>query len=254
MMNRNNRDRQTLQQEYDHLMLRIAMCEMQDEDMNQILSDAAVSKEDARLEADFFSKTEPKAFELFHDSITKQHRVHMVKRVLPKALRLASFVLLFLYISVTVAIAVSPAIRVRVMELFFREQEEYTEVEFRENPEKAFDVPADWTGDYFLAYIPDGFEMTYLFTDDYGSNDITYTKADQRISFTIYDETFISNVDTENADTQQILVNGSPATMVTKGHRIQIIWAQRTNYFILLTINLDRDVTMQIAENILRIN
>ena len=183
-MNGNNRDRQALQKEYHHLMLRIAMCELQDEELSNLTSDHLDSEPQTQAEEAFLTQTEDKTMLLIQDALRKQHRMHAIKLTFPKILRIAASLLLVFYIGLSVAMAVSYTVRVRVMELFFQDMTIYTEVQLKENPEKSFDVPVQWQGEYFPAYIPEGFEVTDLFSDGPGWSKIIYMKNGSSSKYT----------------------------------------------------------------------
>ena len=57
------------------------------------------------------------------------------------------------------AIATIPPVRARVMELIFETLRQYTRVSLREKAGPEVEVPAEWGGEYYPSYIPEGYKF-----------------------------------------------------------------------------------------------
>lgn len=174
------------------------------------------------------------------------------RETLPKAGQAAAIVIAVLAVAGSVAVAASHTVRVQVMKLLARVETEYTELSLVENPEASFDVPAEWQGSYYPAYIPQGMEMTSLscypglYNVDYaGSRD-----SGQRFSFSENEEGSVANVDTENAELQEISVNGASGILSRKDQTLLLYWDNGNVFFIISAENMEADAVLRIAESI----
>lgn len=84
-------------------------------------------------------------------------------RVAPRAARVTAAAAALLCVGLTAAFAASDAFRVQVYALFAQDYGEFTAIRAQAVPEKAFDVPTEWGGDYYPAYIPEGFEIVEVY-------------------------------------------------------------------------------------------
>ena len=90
-------------------------------------------------------------------------RVAEFKRFAPQMLKIAACFMLVILIGVPVVLASSAEIRSKVIQMLVNIDRENEEVNFNyvENPDAAFAVPAEWTGEYFVSAVPEGMEMTW---------------------------------------------------------------------------------------------
>lgn len=246
-MNHRNRDRESLQKEYNRLMLRIAFCELQDEEIELSTN----FTDDVQKEEIFWRHTEGRTKKMIYGRIRNQHLIHTFKVALPKALQVAACILIVFYIGLSVAIATVHDVRVRVLDLIMNVEKQYTEITLQENSEKSFTVPSDWKGTYYPAYIPDGFEIESISSDFFHSN-LVCKNGDLNLFFSEYGEDAGTNIDTENAVVDAVMINGSPAILAEKNGLVTIAWAYQVNYFV-LQAQVDRDIALQIAESVIMV-
>ena len=107
------------------------------------------------------------------------------------------------------------------------------------------DVPAEWSGDFYPTYIPDGFEFdscyycTVCYTDSNG----------KAMSFS--EETYGSqtNLDTENAVISSVDVNGTEATLIEKEGWTAIVWADSNRLFV-VEMDGSKDEVINVAASV----
>ena len=244
-----NRDRDTLQDDYNRLMLRIAFCELQDEEIEQLSDFGNNELENIQQEDDFWKKTEAQAKSQMYNHLLRQKVIHAAKVTLPKIVQVAACLIIAFYVTLSVAIAADHNIRVRVLEMIMNVEKQYTEISLQENNAKSFHVPSEWKGTYYPAYIPDGFVIEKI-SSLYGLDTLECLNENMYLSFLECGEDVSTNIDTEGALVEAILINGSPAIIAEKGGLVTIAWAYNRNYFV-LQAQVGREIAIQIAESVM---
>ena len=107
-------------------------------------------------------------------------------------------------------------------------------------------VPQEWAGDFYPAYIPEGFE----FDRCYSSDAIYYDKDENSLSFS--EETYgaRTSLDTENANLSSVLINGAEATLIEKDGWTAVVWSANNRLFI---VDLDggKDEALRVAASVI---
>lgn len=122
------------------------------------------------------------------------------------------------------AFATSETVRVNTKNLLIKVLEDRTVFEFGQetaaNPAPRFGV----------GWMPDGYELIDQYSDTVGVwFDYQNSNHDSIwINYTLGEGTSIS-VDTENAETEYLEINGIKAMLITKGDTFQLIWATEDN-------------------------
>lgn len=198
-----------------------------------------------------------RAYERFHQIIEERDRalkrqtnIRQLRKWARRFVGIAACLILLLGIATPIAIANVEVIRARVMQLLIKVQKEYTELSLTEDPDASFDVPADWEGEYFPSYIPEGYVLEGVYLP---LNKVYYVdESGLRISFDECDADTYVSVDSEDAEISYSSVNGETA-MIIKKYWTTVTWSNGYRYFIVST-QLSKEETMKIAESVLRIN
>lgn len=146
----------------------------------------------------------------------------------------------------TAAFAASETVRIKTMNLVVQFFDESTDFYFASQiPSNIYTVMADW--------LPDGYTLESR-QEDAASSTYCYQKAENEYIYIIYtrsDGTRIS-VDTENAKTQNIEINGTQAMLVEKDNERQIVWStsDKTAFIHLIANNMDGADLIHIAEQL----
>ncbi len=86
-------------------------------------------------------------------------------QTLPKIGQIAAILIAVFAVAGGVAIATSHTIRAQVMEMLVQIEEQYTALSLVEDTNASFEIPSDeipseWGGEYYPAYIPEYFEAS----------------------------------------------------------------------------------------------
>lgn len=244
-----------LKQEYDLLLLQMALAADLEEDSEQIFSEveARTASGDTAEVDEFFERTERNTRALINREVRKQRLLDFSKNTLPKVGRFAAMFLLVAFVGLTTAIAAIRPVRVRVLELLVRmDNPEYAELSLVEKENASFDVPSEWGGGFYPTYIPEGFSLARI--EDLGvEHHVEYTdNRDARLTISEAGIDTYTLIDTEDARVHTIAVNGNFGVMSVKETQIIVAWAFQDKYFVIMG-NLDEDTIMRVAESILRI-
>ena len=119
-----------------------------------------------------------------------------------------------------------------------------------EDVDASFDVPAEWRGEYYPAYIPEGFALLEI---EKRSNSAIYSNSND--VWFIFDECSKdtdSNIDTEDAVISFETIHGCEALIVEEDGTI-IAWSDGTKYFI-LNADFSKEEALKIARSVRRIS
>ena len=177
-------------------------------------------------------------------------------QTLPKIGQVAAVVIATLTVAGGVAFAASPSVRVQVMKLLVKMEKQYSEISLVEDQAASFVVPEGWNGAYFPARIPERFAL-YAVHSDAGYHSVEYVEPEteeNRINFAEFDDSTEMNIDTENAEIQNVMINGNAGLLSLKENRIIICWSDGREGFVLTTKTLDQQSALAIAESVTRIH
>lgn len=173
----------------------------------------------------------------------------------PHILQAAAAVILILAIATPIAIANVASFRSAVMKLLlsFDEKKQEVHVDFLEDESAAFDVPAEWPGEYYISYIPDGYQISWQSV--YGQAAVEYTNDDGNTIYFMEGTSNTSSVSgTEEGQFTYIDILGRPAFVINVEKNgdpyFNFTWAVDDRWFNLQTEGLERDAAIRVAESI----
>jgi len=179
----------------------------------------------------------------------REKRNRVIRAHAKRAMKAAAAILVIISLIAPFAIANVESIRVRVMKLLIEIQEDHADISIQEDEAASFDVPAEWRGEYFPSYIPEGYSMSKIYKI---YDHIEYENQEgDRISFIEYTEDTQIGADTEDAEISYSQINGNTAIVIHKGEW-QIIWTNGEK--IIEVIADDYDVAMKVANSVKRVN
>ena len=169
------------------------------------------------------------------------------KRRFPRCARVAAAIALLAVVSVGSAMATVHMVQIDLLKLDIQTYPERTS--YRLVPSEAtMNVPQEWTGDFYPAYIPEGFE----FDRCYSSDAIYYDKDGNSLSFS--EETYgaRASLDTENANLSSVFINGAEATLIEKDGWTAVVWSANNRLF---TVEIDgtKDAALRVAASVILI-
>lgn len=203
----------------------------------------------------FYAKQDAKNLEAIQQHFRRQRTRVFFRKTLPRIGQIAAIVVAVVSVAGSVAIATSHTLRVQVMQLLVNIEEEYTELKLQEDPAASFDIPAEWGGENYPSFIPQGFALGAVHSNpSYSSVSYTDTTgAGRKINFSELGDSAESNLDTEDAALEPLLINGHQGTLVIKNKKISAFWEDGRHYFILITEGLDRSDFLSLATGIVRV-
>ncbi len=181
---------------------------------------------------------------------SKRSRVDKRRRYILRFIEVAACFVLILGIMAPFALANVDFIRAKVMELLIRIEEDHTDIDFIENEDSSFEVPASWKGSYFPAYIPEGFDLSE--TSNFFNEVIFKDTAGRELHFGEYTEDEQISLDSERAELSYERINSMDAFIIEKGDFRTIVWNNDERYFIIYT-NVPRELGLCVAESVQKI-
>ncbi|MDD3213708.1 MAG: DUF4367 domain-containing protein [Eubacteriales bacterium] len=245
--------REQVLDQYEKALFKLAFLELQEDETNQIQADIDRRKGTPDDITPLIESSHSRMLQAVDRRVRRQHALSLVGTTLPKAGRIAACLLLVFFIGLTTAVATVHSVRIKVMEIIFNIESAYTEVSLREKEGAGFDVPGEWQGEYYPAYIPSGYTVDQISCLPPLCL-VMYTSADgSRIIFDECGSDSGTNIDTEDAAITNVLINGNPGLLSEKEHKTIISWSEGNEYFI-LTCDFTGDGPLQIANSVTKIN
>lgn len=223
------------------LKLKIVLLEKQEAELERIEQE---SDSDEALQT-LVKSREQKMLRYIDRSCRKDEIKRLVFRTFPQVAKATACLLLVCYLGLTAAIATDPTVRVRLMQFIMNIEERYTSFGFEDSGEM-MNVPADWQGYYYPAYIPDGMVLAGSLIP----GNVFYTHPDGReLWFDDLGDGAGGTLDTENATIDYITINGHIAMISEKGPWTAILW-NIDNRILMIDYNGTRDEAIRIAESV----
>lgn len=179
-----------------------------------------------------------------------QNRRSIWTRRIRRAANVAACVIAILGIGLGVAIA-TPSLRQQLYRISALDCEIFTEVRLTPNEEFEMDVPEGWAGDYYMAYIPEGYEFYYMYD---GIAEVIYLRSEEEyLRFSEYRASSTTLLDTENANVSYGTVHDCEAMIIEKNGRVTVAWTEADKLF-LVELYGDVETALNIAKNVSIIN
>lgn len=257
-MHENQLNFDEIEDEYIDTMIRLAF---EQEEALETQEMIAVSKYPATLEEQAAAE---RVHRRFIETISAQEKAQKrenrflrLQKIAPRVLQAAAAIILTLAIATPIAIANVASFRSAVMQLLLRfdENKQELHVDFSEDESAAFDVPAEWPGEYYISYIPDGYQISWQ--SAYGQAIVEYTNEDGNTIYFLEGTSDTSSVSgTEGGQFTYVDIHGRPAIVIYEEDGdpyFNITWAVDDRWFNLQTEGLEKDTAIRIAESIKKI-
>ena len=190
---------------------------------------------------------EERVFRVIAAHTGRRRQRHEQKQRFPRCARVAAAIALLVMVSVGSAMATVHMVQIGLLKLEIHTYPERTSYGLVPS-ENALEVPHEWNGDFYPAYIPEGFE----FDRCYSSCVLYYDKAGNSLSFS--EETYGSrtSLDTENANLSSVLINGAEATLIEKDGWAAVVWSANNRLF---TVEIDgtKEAALRVAASVILI-
>lgn len=185
----------------------------------------------------------------------KKKAKQAIHKTVPKVLQMAASFIAVITLASGVAFATSQTFRVRVMELLYTVEDEYTSLKMRENLDASFDVPIEWQGKNYPSHLPEGIEVKSV-TSGAISCSVEYVKADtgeHYLYFMENGEGAEMNFDSENGKVSPVMIHSYPGVLSLKEGQSSVSWSNARNYFLLIVYDEDVELLLDIAKSVINI-
>lgn len=191
-----------------------------------------------------------------HRQSKKRRRISSCKSFATKVTKVAAYIMVLMTVAAPVAMANVPEIRASVMSLLISTnlEEQVVNINTLTNKNTTLDVPADWGGEYFLSFLPDGFSLSSCisflninevkYSDSFGNNTMTFTECCSEYEA-------VAGID--NGDVSYTFIDGHQIFSVTSLSYAKCIWSIDGRWFVLESPSLTNEQLLSIAENVKRI-
>ncbi len=178
------------------------------------------------------------------------------RRTLPKVMEAAACVVLILAIAVPIALANVTSFRSQVMRLLVGIDQARGVADIRLTPsDKQFDVPADWAGEYYPSYIPEGMQLTEV--DCIGNFCTTEysNESGQHLAFYECAKDATASIGTEYATASTEMMNGKEVWVEESKelNTVYLTWSMDEYCLSLRSDGLNREETMRVAESVKKV-
>lgn len=245
-------DYESLKDQHLDMMLRLAYQREEEMEVQEILDtfdedDVPATEEDFDRVYALFQKK----LEVEECAEKKRARRAALRRSLPRIAQVAACLIIVAAIATPIAIANVEMLRVSVMNVLLDIQKDHTGIQLIEEVDAAFYVPADWEGEYYPTYLPNGYELKSVdsvicllsFADS--QNNMLY--------FHEYQSSDKINIDSEDAVVNQEKIDGIDIMLVEKNGITKVVWQNSDHYFVLET-NIEHDEIVNVVKGVKIIN
>ena len=175
----------------------------------------------------------------------RQRRRHKQKRRFPRCARVIAAVALLVMVSVGSAMATVHMVQIGLLKLEIHTYPERTSYGLVPS-ENTLEVPHEWNGDFYPAYIPEGFEF-----DSCYNSMVSYLRPNgEMLSFSEESYGSRTSLDTEEANISSLLINGAEATLIEKDSWTAVVWSANNRLFI---VDMDggKDEALRVAASVI---
>ena len=173
----------------------------------------------------------PDALTRIDHQMQKLNRTHMLQKASLRILRSAAMIILIANFLLSVAVATNATIRVKAFQFLTTINSSYMKLKFEEKSER-LDIPADWEEDYFPAYIPEGYELTFYLPDKEFALLRYQRNIVDELSIDIMGMSVVETINVENAVIEYISIQNSIATLVSQpNNSFYVIWQMGDHFF-----------------------
>lgn len=235
----------------EEAMLRLALYDCAAAESEQIVRDFDALPSEEKQALGQPSAAEYRRFQKDLKARFRRAKVQRFSRhVLLPLGKAAAVLVLVLSLGISTVVASSDTLRAAVFDLVFTRQATHTEIQLVENTQKSFEVPAEWKGRYYPSFIPEGYKMVKIDSEEGTSSTISLINKDGHLMhFSENTLDTYTNIDTENANVKNVLIRGYKSLMSIKNGRVILVWSADERYFI-LNIAGDENAAIQVAESL----
>ena len=241
-MNTESKQTMTPLEKYEQAAFELALYEIAMDEAQKMSEDTV----DEQQIEEYCQASFPKMIALIRKH-TRCSRLAFLKDALPKAGIAAALLIIVTALGGAIAIASSDTIRAHVIQFLIRITPQYYSVGYYPTG-KTIQIPEGWTENYYLTYIPEGFEVVECRAGN-TICEVLYCMDNHTVRFSIGATNSLSNIDSEDGIVDTIMINGHATTHITEGHWRTCIGQLGDKYYLLAT-TLPEEELLKMAESI----
>ncbi|MBP3647520.1 MAG: DUF4367 domain-containing protein [Clostridia bacterium] len=229
-----------LREELTALKLRLVFQEAFEDKIDDIMREEEADPEGSAL----IAQGDRRVRKLVRQKLRRNRGRRFIRRGLPRVAKIAAAMLLVFYIGLSAAVATVPAVRVKVLRFIMHIEDQYTSLSF-EDGGQVIEIPTEWDGLFYPAYIPERFKMVGR-----SANEVEYEDpSGAMLCFSEFTQDTTVNMDTEDAEMSYIDLSGKHALVSVKGNWVFVTWATGNRYFI-VDLEGTKEEAIMIADSV----
>lgn len=178
----------------------------------------------------------------------KEERQKKLMRRIKKVSSRVAIVLICLIISMIVITFTVEAVRVKVFNFWSITKEKYTEIRVDEASSDHIVSNSGWENYYYPSYIPNGYSLES--NEEFGTNRILkFSDGKEQFSFMQAKNGTDFQLDTEEAITEEIMIDGYKGLLILKDGRVLLFWNNAESSFY-LNGYLESETFIEMAESL----
>ncbi|MBQ7848934.1 MAG: DUF4367 domain-containing protein [Clostridia bacterium] len=232
---------------YEDAMLDAAFSQLLQQEAEELMAQEP-SEEEALLLAQLEARM-PQQYDRLDRTLRRYALRKRVWAGTKSFLRTAAAILAIVFVGLSTAIAANKPFRQCFINFLTQSTPEYIAIGFCKTP-TAPDIPEDWTAAYYPAYLPDGYELAGIRSNQHSSVAIFEKDADA-ITFNVYNTASYTQIDARNAETKRLQIHDREATLVTHDNQNTVFWSEDDEYFSVTASS--PGIAIDVADSIARI-
>ncbi|MCH5259868.1 MAG: DUF4367 domain-containing protein [Lachnospiraceae bacterium] len=221
-----------------------------EKEANELLAEMKADGEESTESEEFIARVDARSLGIIEKYSRKVRVRRFLMQTMPRLGQIAAVIIVVITLAGCTALAASETVRVYLLHLLVETTNEYTILSLVPSETDYVDVPDEWEGCYYPAYIPEGLKpISILGNTAYYS----YEESPPVFVFGEYDEGSVVQIDTEDAETIQTTIHGQLAYISTKGTTIKIYWSEGLRYFVLTFRGMSAAIALSVADSVTQI-
>ncbi len=234
-----------LYEEYEDSLFKLIMHNAATKEGQIFLEEKAKLKNDPEFQP---SPAEVRKFNQQLDTHLKRQQVYARKQRILNTINKAAVAMVIMLVVLGSAVMTVEAVRIRVLNFVMNIEPEYTSFAL-EDSDKGESTIIDWYKAYAPTFIPAGYEVSGVSTDQYAKSIEFKNKQGLLITYMELSEGSKPQLDTENASIETININGHEGKLIKKDSLVTLIWSMNDHMYIIRG-QMKEETAVKIAEGV----
>ncbi len=194
----------------------------------------------------------PESLDTWFAAFLKQKRRKKRRMRLLTYAKRAAAILIVLFGINYILVSNVDAYRIRWLNIITGIQKQFTQIDMvEEEGAGTLFVPDDWAGNYYLSYLPAGYQLSDSLKQK-SVITLVYTNSEgKQIIFNQFSQNSSSRIDSEGGEVSDVLINGDQKAIYLQKKDSSILsWVQEGTVFQISGMNISLKELIQIAEGI----